>query len=276
MYGTIQNVSTQSRGSATPPRVVAAHVQRAMSVGMQLKVQPAAAALAPHVARAISAAQPFARPPLGRPPVQAKAAPGGRVLQRASASTSSSGSTSPPSQVIAIHPSSQGISAMALRATGVPDLYWRFIYPGGTVYRRSSTDPLVVLGRGWQRAGYSDLIRHTTVAQGAGSSWIATTRDVAGMNETYGLYAFEIDLEWHQGVDVNLAYSTIEGRRNPHAEQNEIAVWRNIDGDKVTAVWVPRKTPQFTGTTFADYYDRYSRQAYIEGRADGSIAHPPA
>lgn len=181
---------------------------------------------------------------------------------------------------ISILAGSQSISAQALRATGIPELYWRFIYPGGTVYRRTSTDPLTVFANGWSRNGYADLVRHTDTDQGVGSNWVATTKDLTGMDERYGTYAFEIDLEWHQGVLVNPAYQTLTGHRNPHAEQNEVAVWGAVKGSQITAVWVPKPKAQVVvpklGTTWASYYDRYSRSDYISSRNSGLVAHPPA
>jgi hypothetical protein len=175
---------------------------------------------------------------------------------------------------------SQSISAQALRATGIPEIYWRFIFPGGTVYRRTGTDPLTMFATGWTRNGYADLVRHTDTDQGIGSNWVATTEDLTGMDERYGTYAFEIDLEWHQGVVVNPAYQTLTGHRNPHAEQNEVAVWGAVKGSQITAVWVPKAATAVVhgthGTTWASYYDRYSRSDYISARASGTVTHPPA
>lgn len=182
-------------------------------------------------------------------------------------------------QPISIHPASQGPSAYALRATGIPTLYWRFIFPGGTVYRRTNTDPLTVFQRGWTRVGYNDLVRHTDTDQGAGSNWIATTEDLVGMDETYGTYAFEIELKWHQGVLVNPAYRTLTGHRNPHAHQQEVAVYGTIEGAQVVAVWVPKRPEAIVrtalGPVFADGYERYTREMYLSARAAGSVGHPP-
>jgi hypothetical protein len=185
-------------------------------------------------------------------------------------------------ETISIVAGGTSISAYALRATGIPELYWRFIFPGGTVYRRTGTDPLLVFANGWTRDGYDDLVRHTDTDQGIGSNWIATTKDLTGMDERYGTYAFEISLEWHQGVVVNPAYQELTRHRNPHAEQNEVAVYGRIAGSQVTAVWVPKvpdvaKTtnPGRVGLVWADYYDRYTVQQYISARGARLVTHPP-
>lgn len=182
-------------------------------------------------------------------------------------------------ETISISAGSNSPSAYALRATGTPELYWRFIYPGGTVYRRTNTDPLEILENGWSRNGYSDLVRHTDTDQGVGSNWVATTENLTGMDERYGAYAFEIEIKWHQGVVVNPAYQTLTGHRNPHAEQNEVAVWGAIPGAQVTAVWVPKSAatikPTQEGPAWANSYERFTRSEYVLARQNGSVAHPP-
>jgi hypothetical protein len=191
----------------------------------------------------------------------------GLLGSRAQGEAASGESIQRESQPISISPGSTGPSAYALRASGIPELYWRFIFPGGTVYRRTNTNPLTVFDRGWTRVGYDDLVRHTDTDQGAGSNWIATTEDLAGMDENYGAYAFEIDLQWHQGVLVNPAYQTLTGHRNPHAQQQEVAVYGTVEPGQIVAVWVPKKKdeikPTQLGPVFADYYERYTREAYI-------------
>ncbi len=149
----------------------------------------------------------------------------------------------------------------------MPKRYWGYLFPGGTVYRRTDRDPSIVFATGWTRSGYEDLVTHITVDQGKGSNWIATTKDLTGMDERYGKYAFEIEIEWYQGVDANVAYTILTKHRNPHAEQNEVAVWEEIKPDQITAVWVPRPSSEVEnpsmGKTWASYYNRYTRQEYL-------------
>jgi hypothetical protein len=229
-------------------------------------------------------------------PLQAKPAgpslvgrPGSRTAQRSAPSSSSPSSLPLPATLSvaprspaakALEPTSGSMSAVALERTGIPELYWRFIHRGGTVYRRTDTDPLTVFRDGWTRNGYKDLVCHTDTEQGLGSNWVATTENLTGMDEGYGTYAFEIEIEWHQGVLVNPAYETLTNHRNPHADQNEVAVWRQILGNQITAVWVPigpgqQAVERADRTPWANSYVRYSPAAYRDARRAGLVNHPP-
>jgi hypothetical protein len=122
----------------------------------------------------------------------------------------------------------------------VPGGYEKFLAPAGTVYVRSKHPPAKVFKDGFRRReGYDDIVRHTEVDQGFGSNWIATSKS-PWIQEDYGAYLYEIQHDGTRGVDVNIAYQTLEKRRNPHAEQEEVAIYKRVPPEWIVAVWETR------------------------------------
>jgi hypothetical protein len=147
----------------------------------------------------------------------------------------------------------------------------KFLWIGGLLYRWSDKAPEVVFSRGWTRKpGYDDNVAHTQVAQGKGSNWLSCSLDREA-TQSYGKYCYEIVLTHPhtKAIDANEAVKTLSRHLNPHAQQQEIAVYRSIRPDEILACWVPIENPVMKhDPKIADYllfeeqYERVTNPAY--------------
>jgi hypothetical protein len=134
----------------------------------------------------------------------------------------------------------------------VPKGYEKFLAPAGSVYVRSKHPPEKVFNEGFRRReGYDDIVKHATVDQGFGSNWIATAKS-PWIQENYGAYLYEIQHDGTRAIDVNTAYETLEKHRNPHAEQNEVAIYRRVPPEWLVAVWETRAETLDVGEATGD------------------------
>ncbi|PPT38375.1 hypothetical protein XabCFBP2524_06005 [Xanthomonas axonopodis pv. begoniae] len=121
----------------------------------------------------------------------------------------------------------------------------KFIWIGGLIYRWSDKTPEIVFSRGWSRkTGYDDIVRHTQVEQGKGSNWLSCSLDREA-TQSYGKYCYEIMLTHPhtKAIDANEAVKVLSKHLNPHAQQQEISVYRTIRPDEILACWIPIENP---------------------------------
>ena len=155
----------------------------------------------------------------------------------------------------------------------MPNGYRRFMYGGGRVWMRDRKNPMTRLDTGWTRNGYTDIVKHATEDQGRGSAWVSTSQDM-NIDPGYGQFLYEIEVSSFMGVDVNTAVQTISRHRNPHAERQEIAVFKRLPPSCIKAVWVERgpnnQVPQHTST---DHLERYTPNQFRMSFQAGEFAH---
>jgi len=151
--------------------------------------------------------------------------------------------------------------------------FWPYVWNGSSLYKWSNNPPNSAFTAGFTKTGgHDDLIRHVKTDQGRGSNFLScsTNRDATS---NYGDFLYEISLlhSHTKAFSVNDLIRDITKHRNPFAEQEEIAIYKQILPKEVSAVWIKNDNPPDVRARaltqgqllFSEEYNRVTRESFL-------------